>query len=302
MIDKNSEVGILKDEWIRNDKGGYLSKLDCVMQLSSLSNLIDCVIRFHITPCVFHRSASKNTGIVDYWRNQSNFRCSNYLYFDFDDGGLSSIHVSRQLESAQINHAIIASKNHLRDKHDGKGIIERFHLFIPLETPIYDITVLKDALRYLPIMFNWNVDTSSVDVARYYFKHRECLYHWEHNPKNYEGAFELHTKADKDRYEAKQLQLMKQEEARRKYESRPYQSETRWPPISKFKRTKYFRMLTDGDLRIDGERNAKSNSIIGAMIACGLNEYQVMRLFDEYSCYGTHYTRESIVDRFRRWS
>ena len=86
---------------------------------------------------------------------------------------------------------------------------------MPLDKPIYDANILKDALRYFPLAFNWNVDSTSVDVARYYYKHRECLYHWENNEKNYEGVFDLHTKADKDRFEALQLKRMKEDEQKR---------------------------------------------------------------------------------------
>ena len=53
-------------------------------------------------------------------------------------------------------------------------------------------------------------------------------------------------------------------------------------PLQRFQRTKAWRILTE-DMFADGQRYAKSMTIIGVMKKCGLSVYEAMSLFDQYA-------------------
>lgn len=68
-----------------------------------------------------------------------------------------------------------------------------------------------------------------------------------------------------------------------------------------FERTRYYTMLAGGELLADGARYAKSSQILGAMLKCGLNEDECVRLFERYSVFGNSFNRETIRKRYSKW-
>ena len=60
---------------------------------------------------------------------------------------LKASDIVSKLSKFSYRYIILASKNHNRDKGDGNGIIERFHVFIPVSIPITDQTFYKSCIK-----------------------------------------------------------------------------------------------------------------------------------------------------------
>ena len=289
-------ISIVNDANVKPDKTGVIFQVDEVLQLMDTSYFIEAATMFHITPSVFHLTKKTNKwGYTNkaMWRNSGNFKQCELLSFDFDDGSMSSETVSNQLSKDKINHVILGSKNHIKDKGDGRGPIERFHLFILLDEPITDAITLKDCNSWFAKERNWPVDKQVKDPARYFYCHKSCLYWWEHGI-NYD-INPLNDRIHKQKIEKKKMDTLKEYVFRSKMKDNV-------DAVTKFKRSKYYRMMTDGVLRDDGNRYGQSGRIIGGMILCGLNVYEALSLFDEFSSYGSSFTRESIMRRWNNWS
>ena len=100
--------------------------------VESLRELAEIVTAFDIAPAVFNDNVKTNASL----------RATDWLIYDFDDGTPSAqVHAllcGGNYRNWKLNHLIAGSKSHLRVKGDGRGPIERFHVFIPLRTPITD--------------------------------------------------------------------------------------------------------------------------------------------------------------------
>lgn len=160
------------DECVNDSKKGFLGKLSGTKEWSSLKDLL-CLLKEHHGVCGKFK---------DNYRNGDNFEESYCLFFDFDTGLNDFESVSKQLiESgndtfgAPISHLIVASKNHLKDKDDGKGVIQRFHLYIELSSPITDIDYYKFLWSELGKSFNWILDESCKTPTKYAYKHPKGL-------------------------------------------------------------------------------------------------------------------------------
>jgi len=270
------QVSIIYPDKVDDSKGGILSHVDEVCELSSVHELAELLTLTHVAPAVFKDNRKRQDHLI-----QIEFIC-----FDFDDGRISSADVHEQLKH-KYNHVILGSKNHLKDKGDGRGPIERFHLFIPTDRPITDVEFYKYVCRKLAKLNLWSVDKNCIEPSRYFYRHSCILC-------EYCKAKPL----DSDRF-TKMHALEKQRQETRAPVAQRIGEGT--ATIDRFRETKYFRMMVDGVLKIDGSRYAISNSIIGAMKKCGLTLYDCLELFQCYSTWGKSFTRESVKRRFESW-
>lgn len=279
------KISILDETYIKPDKGGYPVYIKGVIDINSLEELAFVCQSEHIAISTFDNN----------YRCGDNWISSDFLSIDFDDGKVSALELHEFLKFIKLNHVIIASKNHLKDKGDGAGVIERFHVFIPFSKTIKDDVTLY---RYIAQDFikrfkrrGWFVDEGvTKDKCRYYFKHRETLFLYENNNEanNIDIALLTTNKTSFDNL-TRRLELKEKNK-------RPVDQNS----IETFRKTNAYKTLVS-DMNGDG-RYYKSNSIIGTMIKCGLNKYDALALFDQYASYGTGFTRKSVEQRYDRWA
>jgi hypothetical protein len=271
-------LSLLNADYISKDKGGAPVYISEVVECGDLHDLAAYCLAYPIAISVFENN----------YRKGDNWYCADVMAFDFDDGKTTWVAISNALKNENLNHCIIASTNHLIDKDDGNGVIERFHVFIPFKKTVVDPELYPFIALELCKGFNFRCDEGSTkDKCRYYFKHKEPL-----------EIFEDGNNLNVDEF-AKQLNLKKRLDEMREIErKRNYKTQSTESGVAAFKQTHYFRMLTD-ELNCDGNRYGKASSIIGAMKKCGVELSDALSLFDQYASYGKSFTRESIC---RRWN
>lgn len=279
-------VSILDPKPITENKAGQ------PVYISNVAEFADC---YDLGLIACHNHIAFGIYLPAY-RHGDNWQYADFAGFDFDSGQSAQV-IHEQLRSENINHVIVSSKNHLRDKEDGRGIIERFHVLIPFNARVKDSCLYSFITMYLSRTLKWNVDKGvTKNACAYYFQSREVLYVYD------EGA-----RLDVSQFanlKVKQDELVAKEKARIQLMSEKLlklSGKSKRSPMEVFKRTKYFRMLEQGDCNSDGSRYGNSNSIIGGMIRCGLNVSEAIALFDKYANYGTGFTRDSVEHRFNKW-
>ena len=172
----------------------------------------------------------------------------------------------------------------MKDKGDGKGVIQRFHLFVPFNKTVTDPELYPFIALELCQRYDFQSDGAATkDKSRYYFKHSEPLEIFEDgsNLNIDDLAIRLNLK--------KRLDEMREIERKRKVKPTFTAS-----GVDAFKRTNYFKMLTD-ELNADGNRYGRASSIIGLMKKCGVELNDALSLFDQYASYGKSFNRESIT-------
>ena len=271
-------LSLLDADYISNDKGGAPVYISEVVECADLHDLAAYCLAYPIAISVFENN----------YRKGDNWNGSDMVAFDFDDGKTTWLEVSNVLKKENVNHCVIASTNHLKDKGDGKGIIERFHLFIPFNETVTDPELFPFIALNLCERYDFQCDRGPTkDKCRYYFKHSEPLEIFEHG----------HSLSVEDF--AKRLNLKKRLDEMREIERKRKTKHTfAASGVDAFKRTHYFKMLTD-ELNADGNRYGRASSIIGVMKKCGVDLSDALSLFDQYASYGKSFTRESII---RRWN
>ena len=274
------KFSIIDESKISPDKSGYLSHVDYIATVDTLSEFASALTQYHIAPATF----------VDGHRSQSNIESIEFVCFDFDDGKVTSDKIHNQLVSAKLNHVIVGSKNHLKDKGDGKGIIERFHVFIPLDSPINSIPLYKEMAKALPMIHNWSVDRSCSDASRYFYRHSSILY--VHSTASHLSVFQ---------YERRLRQSIEIAEHNAKVSAKKF-ANCKGEAIVKFKRTRAYSDIESGILTSDGNRYASSSRIIGVMLKCGVSQSDALSVFDEFAEYGNGFTRESVERRYAQWN
>jgi hypothetical protein len=96
----------------------------------------------------------------------------------------------------------MGSKNHLKDKGDGKGIIQRFHLYIELDSPIDNVEYYKFLWCKIGDTFKWDLDVSCKTPTKYAFKHPSALAGKIGSPipsNCYQATFKMHNEANSNR-------------------------------------------------------------------------------------------------------
>jgi len=264
------EISILNKELVNDDKSGFLSHVSKSIKFTD-EKMFKCfpelLTNFHVSFSTFR----------DNQKNKSAFIQTSFLVYDFDNGTLSQMIHDNILD---ISHFIVGSKNHLKDKEDGKGIIERFHVIIPLEEELTDTEffkyVWKDIEKH---KLKAESDKSCCDVTKYFYKHSHVLF--VHN------ASFLSTKhlkypyiIEKNLSEA----MFKKPKGKRTFDER----------------NKYYKLLYD--LKA-GNRNNNCCILVGAMINCGMTKKEIKKTISPYVYFDKSFTEsklERIINDFMR--
>ena len=171
----------------------------------------------------------------------------------------------------------------MKDKGDGKGIIERFHVFIQTNNPIRSVDMYKFIGRNVARTEQWSIDRNCLEPSRYFYKHSHIL-------NICEDAIPLNVL----RFE--EIKRLEDDGIKHKFSLLKPIINTA-PSIERFKKSKYYRLMESGALKSDGKRYEHSCSILGAMKQVGLTRNEAMELFDQFSSYGQSFTRNSIERR-----
>jgi hypothetical protein len=224
----------------------------------------------------------------DNLRRKSSLLSTDWLVYDFDDGTPSArihqIFGGDNYRGWRLNHLIAGSKNHLRDKGDGRGSIERFHIIIPLCTPIteadfYSALWAEFARLFLPRL---TPDPACKDVTRYLAKHSAMLFIEE-------SGIDLPVEM------FHRLHLLRQNAPRRRF--RRHMEGT---AVDQFRRTYAFNLLKS-EMVSDGQRYGNSAKIVGVMLRCGLTVDEGLALFEDHAAYGKSFNRTSVERMFRQF-
>lgn len=95
----------------------------------------------------------------------TNFIQADFIVMDIESATQTVEYIKNVLKP--VDYVIVSSKNHLVDKNDGKGIIERYHVIVPLKEPITDILFYNEFALHLFGRFNIDVDKSCAEVCRF---------------------------------------------------------------------------------------------------------------------------------------
>lgn len=145
-----------------NDKKMIENKVTNV-EISKIREFLSLLLRETVTICSFKNGKKMGADIAS----------MPLLVFDFDDGTTLEDVVSKV---QQYRYVIAGSKNHMKDKGDGKGIIPRFHLFLFL-SEVKELT--PDFYRFLwekctKFVFKFNADKQAKDALRHLSPH-SCI-------------------------------------------------------------------------------------------------------------------------------
>ena len=161
-------ISYFSDECIKDDKSGFLGVLTGSQEVRGLKELVQASLDLHICISTFK----------DDFRRYSNLISNQLMVFDFDKGEKCSKDIHNQLMELGVAHIILGSKNHMKDKQDGKGIIERFHLFIPLKNKytLDDKDFWKWCWKKINRELQYASDEACNDMTRYFYKHSKLLF------------------------------------------------------------------------------------------------------------------------------
>ena len=267
---------VIYDSRVRPDKGGWIGQCDEEVTEATLDEIARVMLACHSAPAIFK----------DHKRNKSSLISIDYLCFDFDEGSLSKV-IREDCVTKQWNHLILASKNHLKDKGDGKGIIERFHLFLPVKQPITDAEFYSYAVRTLGKMMGWNIDKAATDCSRYFYRHSSILYKEERfNNLNLDWIKDMQIKEQETKKINKDIATRIFTEKINAYVSGSNIDKANLTPLNIFEHTKIYKEMVSGILQYDGERYNLSNKLIGTMLKCGMHDSEIIDMFDKHSTYG----------------
>lgn len=158
------QISVIADDLVLNDKSGYLGNISGHVTLTDLEMFAKVCLRYHICCGLFFNKK----------RNLDNFKEIWFLQFDFDNGVTHEEIINKLGKTT--NMVIMASKNHMKDKNDGKGEIPRFHVFLPMQKPINDSEFYHFCIKFLSKKWDIPIDVQATDATRYMFKHSKCLY------------------------------------------------------------------------------------------------------------------------------
>jgi hypothetical protein len=254
------------------------SEVGLVHEVVGLSDLATLAVNFDLAPAVFK----------DGVRRKSNLMSADWLIYDFDDGTpsarLHEILSGENFRRWRLNHLLAGSKNHLRDKGDGRGPIERFHVFIPLRTPIteadfYSFVWVEFARLFLRGL---TPDPACKDVSRYLARHSAV-------PFTDEAGMDLPLEM-----------FCRLNTVRQSVPKRRIQCQMQGNAIDQFRRTYAFGLLKN-EMSADGQRYGTSARIVGVMLKCGLTVDEGLALFDGHAIYGDSFNRGSVERMFRQF-
>lgn len=269
------KISILSDDQVTNDKAGFLGEVALTQDCSSLNDFAELITEFHICCGVF----------LDNIRNKSSFHQIQFLQFDFDNG-TEPDYITQKMGT--FSYVLAASKNHLKDKLDGKGIIPRFHLFLPLCSPITNGDFYSFSIESLGKSLSLDYDRAAKDCSRYFFRHSSILHLQDSglcfDPESLRGFYDHKKMTDKQNEEKLAKLLQRQKESGDEEAS-----------LKNFMKTKVYREMLKGSLRNDGGRNTAFMSILGTAKKCGVDKLTAISLVVENSTWGTSYTKKRVV-------
>lgn len=158
------QISIIADDLVKSDKAGYLGNVSGFTTINGLEMFAKICLKYHICCALFFNKK----------RNLDDFREIWFLQFDFDNG-ITCEEVISKLGSS-TNVVVMASKNHMKDKNDGKGQIPRFHVFLPLTKPITDPDFYHFIVKSFAKRMQIPIDPQATDATRYMYKHSKCLH------------------------------------------------------------------------------------------------------------------------------
>jgi hypothetical protein len=254
-------ISLIDDGKVREDKSGNLSHVSFAEPMANMDDLAEAIVNFHFAPGVFR----------DNKRDKEHFEGIELLCYDFDQGTPWEPFAEKFKE---FKHVIAGSKNHMKDKNDGKGAIPRWHLFLGIDAPVvcpdaYKVLIRNRGQRYGLT----NSDKACNDVTRYFYRHSVIL------SKQSKGG---HIIASNGMDEW----LLEQEKIHKWKYVDSMNERCRWQalsPLDTFKKTKYFQLLENGALNNVGERHTNCCRIVGAMKVCGIDRYAAESLIYQYS-------------------
>ena len=264
------QISIIASSLVGPDKVVYGNTVSGVMEVTNLEELSYIALAAHICPATFRDNHKNLDSVIQI----------QLLCFDFDNG-TSSQNVHEQL--GYKDHLIIGSKSHLKDKGDGKGIIERFHVFIPTIEPITDVALYKYMCKWIAADKHWLADNTVMEASRYFYKHSKVLYFRETG----------------NRITARWCKNLMILEDKKKEFMRTHAKVTFTDATEKFKHTKYYGMLTT-DLTNGEGRYAKRLKIAGAMQACGLSYSEANDLLFQHGGYEGKFTSNTLEQLYNK--
>jgi len=215
-----------------------------------------------------------------------------FLCYDFDDGTQSSVvhSILANRRGCPTNHVIAGSMNHLRDKGDGKGKIERFHVFIPLETPITDADTYTTVWKQFSATDFTSLfpDPACKDCSRYFARHSQVLY-------VYNNANEL----DWTPYNVSPPKADTVEQSPRKRTTVTFCNPSIGDEAAKarFMESDYYLILRNG-LGWGEERDSKRCMLVGVMHKFGISRQGAHELFTRLGGYGGKFTYERLCSLY----
>lgn len=261
------QISIISDSSVYDNKQGNLGYVCGVYDGDSLEEFANVCLLSHICPGIF----------FDDRRRHDHFKQIHFCSFDFDSGCPSSAILA---DIAKYQYVVVGSKNHLKDKFDGKGVIERYHVFIPLTKPIKDVALYKYTCRKFGALNQWSNDSSCNEPARYYYKHSQII-----------SINQTGETIDLERFK----KMQKLEEAvykRRREFFEEKNKKDKSTPCQKFEKTSYFRQLENMPGG-DGLYSLRC-SITGAMKTCGMSSDEAIYYFDRYGAFGGKFGENTL--------
>ena len=159
-------ISLLEPWRVKKDKSGYLGKVDEVVTDISLLEVAGYLLEYSTTMATFHNNIRKKTSL-----NEIQF-----IQYDFDNGHPYE-NIVKLLDDNNLNYIIAASQSHMEIKtgHEDKGIIPRYHLYIPLNETITCYEYYVNVIQSIFPEILENCDANPKDASRYFKKHKEIL-------------------------------------------------------------------------------------------------------------------------------
>lgn len=184
------QISVITDDMITHDKTGYLGEVSGYTSVKDLDTFAKICLKYHICCGLFFHNK----------RNLEDFREIWFLQFDFDTGTTYESVIDK---IQKYNMVVMASKNHMVNKEDGKGPIPRFHVFLPLAKPITNPEYYHYLIKKMAKDWDIDIDPQATDATRYMFKHSRLLFkresEWNFDPTHYEmgwKAFKMREEQD----------------------------------------------------------------------------------------------------------
>ena len=207
-------------------------------------------------------------------------RCKNListdlLIFDFDDGTQSVEEATADIK--EYDYILVGSKNHLKDKGDGKGIIPRFHLIIKLKESIVDSEFYGWLASEIATKLKFKNDHNVKDSARYLYKHSSVI---ETNitgksldPSAFTSSYARHKKSEAD------FQAARQKRMERILATRELDINDRTEACKA-----YIVQHLDPAICGNGQADVNFFKVACTAVKCGANMMEILNWFNQHLC------------------